>query len=202
MKYSRFSLYAGILFGGILLMSSCVDGENLQSKHSGNARFVADGSEEAKALPIPNEAIALIRPTKGNSARGKVTFTRVPDGIKIVADIDGLSPGKHGFHIHETGDCSAPDASSAGGHFNPEGTHHGSPDSLDRHAGDLGNIMADKKGHGHYERIDAMLRFDGPTSILGKAIIIHADPDDFVSQPAGNAGKRIGCGVINASAAK
>lgn len=199
MKYSKFFLYATVLLGGILFLNSCVDGEQSQSKQPSPMRFVADVSED-QVLPI--EAVAIIRPTKGNTAKGKVTFTRVSDGIKIVADIDGLSPGKHGFHIHESGDCSAPDASSAGGHFNPEGTHHGSPDSLDRHAGDLGNIVADKKGHGHYERVDAMLRFDGPTSILGKAIIVHADPDDFVSQPAGNAGKRIGCGVINASISK
>ena len=142
------------------------------------------------------KAIAVIHPTEGNEAYGTVTFTKVDTGIQIVADIEGLSPGKHGFHIHEYGDCSAPDATSAGGHFNPDNTKHGAPDDMTRHVGDLGNLDADEAGSAHYERIDSFISFSGPHSIIGLAVVIHAGEDDFTSQPTGNAGPRVACGVI------
>lgn len=141
-------------------------------------------------------ARAVVMPTKGNKATGIVWFTETPKGIAVFADFYGLTPGKHGFHVHEKGDCSAHDASSAGGHFNPEGVNHGGPDSKVRHVGDLGNVEADSTGYAHYERIDQMIQLEGPHSIIGKSIVIHADPDDLVSQPTGNAGARIGCGPI------
>jgi Cu-Zn family superoxide dismutase len=127
-----------------------------------------------------------------------VTFTKVPGGINIVADVDGLKPGKHGFHVHEHGDCSGTDGMKAGGHFNPTNSKHGGPDSPERHVGDFGNLEADENGHAHYERVDKLITFEGTNSILGKSIIIHADPDDYVTQPTGNAGARIGCGKIEA----
>lgn len=142
------------------------------------------------------KAQAILWPTQGNTAQGKVSFTVVEGGVKIIADVDDLTPGKHGFHIHEHGDCSAPDASSAGGHFNPTGSKHGSPDSSERHAGDLGNLVADNNGHAHYERIDTVITLDGPHSIIGRSIIIHEKEDDFKTQPAGNAGARVACGII------
>jgi len=142
------------------------------------------------------KAIAVIYPTEGNEAHGIVTFTKVDTGIQIVADIEGLSPGKHGFHIHEYGDCSAPDATSAGGHFNPDNTEHGAPDDITRHVGDLGNLDAGEDGSAHYERIDSFVSFSGLHSIIGLAIVIHAGEDDFTSQPSGNAGPRVACGVI------
>ena len=97
------------------------------------------------------KAVAVVHPTKGNTVNGVVTFTVVKDGVRIVADIDGLKPGQHGFHIHEFGDCSAPDATSAGGHFNPTNKKHGCPGSPEHHVGDLGNIDADNTGHAHLE---------------------------------------------------
>lgn len=142
------------------------------------------------------KAIAVIHPTEGNEAHGIVTFTKVDTGIQITADIKGLSPGKHGFHIHEYGDCSAPDATSAGGHFNPDNTEHGAPDDITRHVGDLGNLDAGEDGSAYYERIDTFVSFSGPHSIIGLAVVIHAGEDDFTSQPSGNAGPRVGCGVI------
>lgn len=142
------------------------------------------------------EAVAVLQPTEGNAVHGIVTFTKVTEGIKVVADIEELSPGKHGFHIHEYGDCSAPDGTSAGGHFNPNNMPHGAPTDLERHAGDLGNLEADAEGKAHYERIDNLISFSGLHSIIGHSIIIHAGEDDFTTQPTGNAGPRVACGVI------
>lgn len=141
-------------------------------------------------------AVCALHPTKGNNVYGTVYFSTVTNGIKIVADIYGLTPGKHGFHVHEFGDCSAPDASSAGGHFNPTHSKHGAPDAFERHVGDLGNVVADDTGHAHYERVDAIIKLNGPNSIIGHAMIVHANPDDFVTQPTGNAGGRVACGII------
>lgn len=161
-----------------------------------NDKYIAETHAPAA---ITTSAIAVIHPTEGNKVQGTVRFTTVPGGTKIVAEVSNLTPGKHGFHVHEFGDCSAHDASSAGGHFNPTKTKHGGPDSAERHMGDLGNLDADKDGHAHYERIDDMITLSGPNSIIGKSVVVHADEDDFVSQPTGNSGPRIGCGAVVAS---
>lgn len=144
----------------------------------------------------PKQAQAVLNPTKGSRAQGLVTFTQVEGGVRIVADVDYLEPGKHGFHIHEFGDCSSPDGASAGGHFNPKKTRHGSPEGLERHAGDLGNLAADAKGHAHYDRIDKVITLEGVDSIIGRSLIVHSNEDDYKTQPTGNAGGRIACGVI------
>jgi Cu-Zn family superoxide dismutase len=143
-----------------------------------------------------NNAVAVLHATKGNNVTGTVYFSRTPKGIEIKADVMGLNPGKHGFHIHEFGDCTAPDGTSAGGHFNPENQPHAGPDQAKRHVGDLGNIEADNSGNAHYDRTDTQLMFDGRDSIIGRGVIVHAGVDDLVSQPSGNAGPRIACGVI------
>ena len=146
------------------------------------------------------KAIAVLYPTTGNKVTGVVTFTKVQDGIKVVADVEGLTPGTHGFHVHQYGDCSAPNGDSAGGHFNPEGMAHGAPTSQERHVGDLGNVTADKDGKAHLEWTDKLLSFEGRDSVIGRGLIVHAMADDLVSQPAGNAGPRVACGVIGISA--
>ncbi|MEZ4599680.1 MAG: superoxide dismutase family protein [Syntrophotaleaceae bacterium] len=144
------------------------------------------------------KAVAQLQPTKGNQASGTVTFESRDGGIRVTADLTGLEPGRHGFHIHEFGDCSAPDASSAGDHYNPTGTPHGAPTDPPekRHVGDLGNLEADAEGKAHLEMVDPVIALDGENSIVGKAVVIHAQPDDLTSQPAGNAGPRVACGVI------
>ena len=142
------------------------------------------------------KAVATLSPTQGNTVSGVVTFTKTDGGVKIVADVAGLTPGQHGFHIHEFGDCSATDAASAGGHFNPTHRQHGGPDAEMRHAGDFGNLDADASGKAHYERVDRVIALDGPESIIGHAVIVHAKADDLKSQPSGNAGARVACGVI------
>jgi superoxide dismutase, Cu-Zn family len=141
-------------------------------------------------------AVAVLHPTKGNSASGIVRFEGVMEGIHVVADLTGLTPGKHGFHIHEYGDCSAEDGTSAGGHFNPEKMPHSSPSSKERHAGDLGNIEADKDGKAHLDYVDTMISFNGKNSIIGRGVIVHEKEDDLKTQPTGAAGSRVACGVI------
>lgn len=143
-----------------------------------------------------NMAVCVLHPTEGNSAEGTVTFSTNGSGVKVVADLRGLTPGKHGFHIHQYGDCSAPDGTSAGGHFNPENVEHGGADASVRHVGDLGNIEADTDGNAHYERVDDMISLNGKHSIIGRGIIVHAGEDDLTTQPTGAAGARVACGVI------
>lgn len=143
-------------------------------------------------------AQCAMNPTEGNNVTGTITFTKVSDGVKVEADISGLTKGKHAIHIHEFGDCSAPDGSSAGGHFNPAAKQHGAPDAGERHAGDMGNLQADDSGNSRLEYIDHTMTLDGENSIIGKSVIIHENEDDFTTQPTGNAGGRIACGVIEA----
>lgn len=141
-------------------------------------------------------AVAVIYPTKNNKVRGIVNFEKIHSAVKITAKLKGLTPGEHGFHIHQSGDCSCADAECAGDHYNPTSLPHGSPDDKKRHIGDLGNITADQDGNATYSRFDKQIKLDGPHSIIGRSVLVHAHKDDFVSQPSGNAGKRIGCGVI------
>lgn len=145
------------------------------------------------------KAICVIQPTTGNQTKGWVSFTQVSGGILVVAEVEGLSPGSHGFHIHQFGDCSSGDGKSAGGHFNPHGKAHGGPDKLVRHVGDLGNLEADEAGKASYYRVDNRLSLEGRSNIIGRGIIIHAKVDDLNSQPTGAAGARVGCGVIGVS---
>jgi len=149
-----------------------------------------------KETSAMTKAVCVLNPTEGNEVSGIVTFTKTDGGIKIVANFEGLTPGNHGFHIHEFGDCSRLDGKSAGGHFNPDGKKHGAPNSEERHVGDLGNLLANEDGKAYYEMIDSYISFSGPHSIIGRAIIVHAGEDDLTSQPTGAAGARVACGVI------
>jgi Cu-Zn family superoxide dismutase len=141
-------------------------------------------------------ATAVIHPTKGNTASGVVKFSQEDDGLHITAVIKGLTPGEHGFHVHQFGDCACDDAVCAGGHFNPTNQPHGGPDSSERHVGDFGNLVANEDGVATYERVDTIATLNGSNSIIGRAIIIHAGRDDLHSQPVGNAGARVGSGVV------
>lgn len=151
-------------------------------------------------------AVATIAAAKGAATQpanqhvaGTVTFTETADGVKVVADLTGLAPGKHGIHIHDKADMSAPDLTSAGGHWDPDGhKQHGGPASEGekRHAGDLGNLEADAAGKAHYELTITGVSIGGKNDILGHSVIIHAKEDDMKSNPAGNAGGRVAGGVI------
>lgn len=147
------------------------------------------------AAPV-TRATAALQSAAGGKVTGTVTFTKAEGGVKVAAHITGLAPGAHGFHVHEFGDCSAADFTSAGGHFNPAGDPHAGPHDAKRHAGDLGNLEANKDGVADLEYVDPVLSFEGPTSVLGRGVIVHAAADDFKTQPTGNAGGRVACGVV------
>jgi len=145
-------------------------------------------------------ATAGLEATKGNNTRGTVKFTQSGDKVRVSGEISGLKPGaEHGFHVHEKGDCSSGDGMSAGGHFNPVGKGHG-PQSSEHHAGDLPNLKADANGNAKADfEIGGISVGSGATDVVGKGLIVHRDPDDYKSQPAGNAGPRLACAVIKAS---
>jgi superoxide dismutase, Cu-Zn family len=160
------------------------------------AFFCAIGSL-AQAQEV-TKAAAQLEPKSGSQVTGTVTFTKVGDEVQVVADIQNLKPGKHGFHIHEKGDCSAPDAASAGAHFNPTQKHHGGPMTAEHHSGDLGNLEADASGKAHLDW-KGKLSLSGTDSIIGKSIVVHEKEDDLKTDPSGNSGARIACGAINAA---
>ena len=150
------------------------------------------GADTAKVTA----AVAVVHALGDNKVKGKVTFTQKDGGVEILAELTGLTPGEHGFHVHEFGDCSMADGKCAGGHFNPTGSPHGSPDSEKRHVGDLGNIKAGEDGKATYKRLDKMITLSGSHSVIGRSVIIHAKADDMKTQPTGDAGDRVGCGTI------
>lgn len=142
--------------------------------------------------------VAILQPTQGNEGKqGVVTFEQIDNQVKVTVHIEGMPANStHGFHVHEYGDCRAADATSAGGHFNPHGHAHAGPEQSVRHMGDLGNITSQTDGTVIFESLDTVLALQGENSILGRAVIVHEQPDDLVSQPVGNAGARVLCGVI------
>jgi Cu-Zn family superoxide dismutase len=155
----------------------------------------------AGTTPSGPAAVANLAATAGNTAAGRITFTPKGDKVVVFAKVSGLAPGPHGFHIHEKGDCSAPDGMSAGGHFNPQGKPHGNPGMADHHAGDMPMLVADGTGEATLTaEIDGVTIGGAAASdIVGRSVIVHKDPDDFKTQPTGNSGARVACGVIRAS---
>src|SRR6266496_5146501 len=159
--------------------------------------FTARAQTPAEKPSAPLKAIAMLHPTAGNKVSGTVTFTEVADGVQVHADIAGLTPGNHGFHVHEFGDCSAADASSAGAHFNPTNKPHAGPDAVERHVGDMGNIEADASGSAKLDYVDHLISVaNDKESVIGRSVVVHVKADDLKSQPAGDSGARVACGVI------
>ncbi len=179
----------GAFFGG---------GESDPSEAEKGASHASHGQdgEKAERATEPTLLIAVIIPTEGNDVSGIVYFEKVASGFEVRGTIRGLSPGDHGFHVHEFGDLSASDGTSAGGHFNPQSQPHSGPDAERRHFGDLGNITADENGVAEFSFTDDMIEAKGPNSIVGRGLIVHRDADDFTSQPTGAAGPRVGMAVI------
>ncbi|MFB3901827.1 MAG: superoxide dismutase family protein [Acidobacteriota bacterium] len=169
------------------------------AKSSPDASPGAAGTAMLQAGGQVKAAVAELQPAAGKKVHGTVTFESVGGNkVKVTAHVTGLEPGKHGFHMHEKGDCSAPDFTSAGGHFNPTKAPHGAPTDPQHHAGDLGNIEVHANGEGHLETTVDFLELNGPNSIVGKGLIVHSKEDDLKTQPTGNAGGREACGVIKA----
>jgi superoxide dismutase, Cu-Zn family len=156
----------------------------------------ATAKAAAPAPVAPNHGIAVLYPAQDGKVAGTIHFKKEAGGVRVSGTVTGLAAGAHGFHIHEFGDCSAADFTSAGGHFNPTGDPHGAPKDARRHEGDLGNIEAKSDGSATIDYVDSKLGFTGAQSILGRGVIVHANPDDFKTQPTGNAGGRVACGVI------
>ena len=146
-------------------------------------------------------ATANLQPTKGNKAAGTIKFTQSGDKVRVAGEVTGLRPNQeHGFHIHEAGDCGSGDGMSTKGHYNPQSKPHGNPSSANRHAGDMPALKADAKGNAKVDAtLDIITVSPGPTSVVGKGLIVHAQPDDYKTQPTGNAGARVACAVIQAS---
>ena len=146
-------------------------------------------------------AVAKLEATKGNTTSGTITFTQAGDKVRVDANVSGLKPNaEHGFHVHEKGDCSSGDGMSTGGHFNPLGKGHGAHGDTEHHAGDLPSLKSDAAGNAKFSvLVDDITVSPSATSVVGRGMIVHRDPDDFKTQPTGNAGPRIACAVIAAS---
>lgn len=144
------------------------------------------------------KASASLQPTKGSTVRGTANFVQFDGKVRVAANVSGLRPNaQFGFHIHEAGDCSSGDGMSAKGHFNPLGKPHGHHSTMERHAGDMPNLQSDAGGNaGLTADLDVITITPGATSIVGRGLIVHAQPDDYKSQPVGNAGARSACAVI------
>jgi superoxide dismutase, Cu-Zn family len=174
------------------------------------AESPADAPADAPVAPPPapateppaslgGTATAQMAPTQGHEASGTLTLTAEANAVRVSGSLSGLQPNaEFGFHIHEKGDCSAPDASSAGGHFNPANAQHGNPAGEAHHAGDMLNVKSDAQGGAQVDTQATGVTLSGgqPNDVLGKAIVLHAKPDDYATQPSGNSGARIACGVI------
>ena len=159
-------------------------------------------AEKVTPAEPAQEAVAQVAPTQGNTVTGSLALASSPQGVHITGAIQGLKPNaEFGFHVHEKGDCSAPDGSSAGGHFNPTQAQHGNPTSATHHAGDMVNIRSNGEGVAQVDTTAAgtTLHGDPTTDVIGKAIVVHEGPDDYATQPSGNSGKRVACGVIAAT---
>ena len=153
----------------------------------------------APAAAAGPSATAVMRPASGSQAHGSVKFTQVGNRVKVEGEIAGLEPGRHGFHIHDKGDCSVPDAASAGPHFNPSGMKHGGTEGAARHGGDLGNITANEYGKAAVSvTVDGISVGTGANGVVGRGLVVHKDPDDLKTDPGGNSGDRIACGAIEA----
>jgi len=160
------------------------------------AAQASDRKPAATARAASDHAVAVLEPASDGKVRGTIHFRKRPSGVHVQGMITGLTAGAHGFHVHEYGDCSAPDFSSAGEHFNPTRAPHGARTDARRHVGDLGNVEAGASGTVAIDYTDPQLRFEGDRSILGRGVIVHEKADDFKTQPTGDAGGRLACGVI------
>ena len=193
MKRILFGL-ATMAMGVSVLTAGCAGSSNTPASAAAPAGAGLAGAGATKAA-------AVLVPKSGTSTGGRVSFDQQQGGVMVVVSVTGLPPGtQHGFHVHEKGDCSSPDAMSAGGHFNPGAKPHGQMSMPDHHAGDMNNLTADSAGNARAQFLMSDVTVGaGPNSVVGRAVVVHKDPDDYRTQPTGNSGGRIACGVIAAS---
>lgn len=184
-------------FAGALALAGCAG----TGEHRTGSPVAASAEASGSGSSSVAAATANLAAASGSLVSGQLKLVPMGDGVHVTGEIGGLAPNStHAFHIHEKGDCSAVDASSAGGHFNPAAKPHGRMTNPQHHAGDNDNLVANAEGvatvNAHFSGV--VLGGGGANDVVGKAVVVHADPDDYTSQPAGNAGSRIACGVINA----
>jgi Cu-Zn family superoxide dismutase len=181
-----------ILWLSVWLLAACKSVPNVESQ--------AGTFSEKEVIQGELFASAQLDAKSGSEASGKAWFTKTAKGVQIAVSISNVTPGPHGIHVHEKGDCSSLDASSAGGHYNPTHLAHGPSDPKRFHAGDLGNIIIGEDGTGVLNLAIPATRFHAKfpdwSQLIGKSIVLHAKTDDLVSQPAGDSGDRIACGII------
>jgi Cu-Zn family superoxide dismutase len=192
MKMTLVTMLTGMVLIGAYSLNAQQDQPKKQTTATKKSA-TTDHAHDHAAPPLPTRAVAVLHPSKGQDVHGTVTLNQAGDAVEIIGEIRGLTPGKHGFHIHEFGDLRSDDGTSAGGHFNPEGHPHGGPDDAKRHAGDLGNITADESGTATFRMKVAELQVH---FVLGRSLVVHAKADDLKSQPSGDAGGRVAVGVI------
>jgi Cu-Zn family superoxide dismutase len=151
--------------------------------------------------PLGVEGVAVLESRSGSTTTGEARFVDRGDSVEVTLTVAGATPGNHGVHVHMIGDCSAPDATSAGDHFNPDAHQHGAPGVAEHHAGDLGNIEVGDDGTGTLTVTQPNITLaEGGRSIAGRALVVHEKADDFQTQPTGDSGGRIACGVIKVGA--
>ncbi len=191
------------IVAGLLALGACAPRqEGAEAPPAEEAPPAAMAAPMEPQAPAATSASATLAAAAGSGITGTVSFQEMAGGVHVEARVEGAPPGTHGFHLHETGDCSAADFASAGGHFNPEGVAHGAPEAEPHHAGDFGNIEIGADGTGSLSLHSTKLAIAaGPNSVVGRAVILHAQADDLATQPTGNAGGRIACGVVAAAAA-
>lgn len=181
----------------LLVITALLIGACTQQPSETETTMENESMTQADPVPVHDQLVAVLHPTDGNETSGVVTFTREGDQVRVSATIEGLDPeSRHGFHIHQFGDCTATDGTSAGGHFNPAQNPHAGPDADQRHVGDLGNLESNADGVAELDHLDMVIDLGGADSILGRGVIVHAGEDDMESQPTGAAGSRLACGVI------
>ncbi len=184
-----------------LALSACRNDANTDATTVAPPRAPMTDPAASTSMPAA-AAMATLTATQGHTAGGELRFEASNGGVRISGQISGLTPGsEHGFHVHETGDCSAPDGTSAGGHFSPAGNAHGRVGAGEHHVGDTSNLTSDGQGVATVDnRLEGATLGDGSaTDVIGRGVIVHSEPDDYTTQPTGAAGARLACGVIQAA---
>jgi Cu-Zn family superoxide dismutase len=190
-----------ILLLALALAVTACSRDDVAPSEQREAQAPSEAVPEAAPAAPARDATVQLASTQGNTASGSLQLVQSPEGVRVSGTIQGLKPnGEFGFHFHEKGDCSAPDASSAGAHFNPAQKPHGNPAEGEHHVGDMLNVKSNAEGVAQVEATaaEATIGSGEPTDVLGKAVVVHESPDDYKTQPSGNSGKRIACGVIAA----
>jgi superoxide dismutase, Cu-Zn family len=186
------------LTAGLALLTACGKRDDAAAAPGTTPAPEATPAPADTSTPASGASVQLAS-TQGHSASGTLNLIAEGETVRITGTLQGLSPnGEFGFHIHEKGDCSAPDASSAGGHFNPANAPHGNPQGEAHHAGDMLNARSDATGIAQVDAVATGVSLTGglPNDVHGKAIVVHEKADDYATQPSGNSGARIACGVI------